>query len=296
MSSRRNLAAFVYIALVWGGSYPAIEFGLAALDPLFFAATRLLVAAVATLPVAAWAADGREWLPNGRADWAYIGVGGVFLTGLANGFLFVGQQYATGGVGAVVISLNPVLAAGLASIWLPQERLTTVEGGGVLLGLIGAIIVVNPSADALSTGFGWIFLFFAAASFAVGSVTAKRLDPDLSSLGGAGWGLLLGALLLLAGTTALGRPVGIERMLSTPKLLATVIYLGVVATAGAYAAYFALLSAVGPVRTNLVSYVVPVVAALLGAALLGEPLTVTMLVGFLLVALGFAILEGDALR
>ncbi|MFC7166152.1 DMT family transporter [Halospeciosus flavus] len=155
-------------------------------------------------------------------------------------------------------------------------------------------MVADPSLAAFRGG-GQYFLLLAAASFAVGSVLTERLDADLPSIAGTGWALLLGATVLVVATVALGRPAPVARTLTDPTLLGIVLYLGIVATAGAYVAYFALLAAVGPVRTNLVSYVVPVVAALLGAHLLGEPVTPAMVGGFALVAGGFALLNRQTL-
>jgi len=62
-------------------------------------------------------------------------------------------------------------------------------------------------------------------------------------------------------------------------------------TAAAYPIYFTLIRRVGPVRTNLVAYVVPIVAALTGWLLLDEPVTPATAVGFCVVVAGVALLE-----
>jgi len=74
------------------------------------------------------------------------------------------------------------------------------------------------------------------------------------------------------------------------------LYISVFATALAFLIYFLLLGAYGPLETNLVSYVVPVVATLLGWALLAEPITVSTVTGFVLILSGFVLLKRRALR
>ncbi|MFB6164238.1 MAG: DMT family transporter [Haloarculaceae archaeon] len=284
MSRRTSIGLFAFVAVAWGGSYPAIEIGLRSVSPVFYAAIRLLVAAAVGLPVAALFVD--DWIPRTTDDRRYVLVTGLFVGALANGFLFVGQQYATSGQGAVFVGLNPVLAAGFSSVLLPATDLSAVEALGVLFGIAGVTLVGNPDLTSLGSLGGQYVLVLTAASLALGSVLSERLDPTISPVAGNGWAMGVGGLLLLAGSGALGGPVVVSRI--TPSVVAAALYIGVVATAGGYGAYFALLSRVGAVRTNLVSYVVPLVATVSGLVLLGQPVTLRLLGGFALIAAGFA--------
>ena len=69
-------------------------------------------------------------------------------------------------------------------------------------------------------------------------------------------------------------------------VLASVGVLAVVCTAVAFLLFFALIERIGPVRATVITYVNPAVAALVGAAVLHETLTVGMGVGFVLVLAG----------
>ena len=68
--------------------------------------------------------------------------------------------------------------------------------------------------------------------------------------------------------------------------MSSVIGLGVLCTAAAFIAFFALIAEVGPARATVITYVNPAVAIVLGALVLDEPLTLGMAVGFPLVILG----------
>ncbi len=72
---------------------------------------------------------------------------------------------------------------------------------------------------------------------------------------------------------------------STDALVAMVL-LGIVCTALAFVVFAALIGEIGPVRATVITYVNPAVATVLGVAILGEQLTVGLIVGFALVLLG----------
>ena len=75
----------------------------------------------------------------------------------------------------------------------------------------------------------------------------------------------------------------------TPSAAVALAYLGVFATAGGYLLYFTLLSRIGATQVSLINYASPVVAAIFGAALLGERITVGTVAGFALIVVGFAL-------
>ncbi|MFC4550065.1 MULTISPECIES: DMT family transporter [Halorussus] len=279
---------FAFVALAWGGSYVAITVGLRHVPPVLFAAGRLDTAAAVVLPVVALRYD--EWLPKTRDDWLAVLASGVFAIAAANGFLFVGQQFTTSAAAAVVFALNPVLATAFAWVLVTDERLGLLELLGVLLGIVGVGIVASPDPrhlfDPANAG-TWIVLC-GAASLALGSVLSRRFSPRIPTLATTGWGLLVGALLLHLVSLGLGESASGAVPFAVVVALA---YLGVVSTAGAYSAYFDLIDRVGAVRTALVSYVVPVVAALLGWLLVDEAVTLRTVVGFAIVAVGFALTE-----
>jgi drug/metabolite transporter (DMT)-like permease len=101
--------------------------------------------------------------------------------------------------------------------------------------------------------------------------------------------MALGAALLHLWSIAAGESVA--GTVPTTELALAVLVVAVPSTAVAYPLYFGLLRRIGPVRTNLIAYLVPVVAAVTGWLLLDEPVTVATVVGFLVVVAGVALLE-----
>lgn len=293
MSRYRDALLFVFLAVAWGGSFVAIEVGLDSLPPLLFAALRYDVGAVLLVAYAGVACD--RWLPRTREDYLAVLVVGVFLITAANGLLFVGQQYTTGGVAAILYSLNPVLTTGFARSLLPDDRLSPLGVVGLLVGLAGVVLVVRPDpANLLAGATGKLLVVTSAASVAFGSVLLRRTNPTTDSTATTAWGMLVGAVLMHGASLASGETPRIASALD-PQVVVPLAYLAVVATAAAYAAYFGLLERHSPVQVNLVSYVVPMVTAFAGWVLLGESLEPVTFAGFVVILAGFALVKREVL-
>ncbi|MFA1610567.1 DMT family transporter [Halobellus rubicundus] len=283
-----NALLFGALATIWGLSFVAIEAGLEAVPPLFFAGARYALAGVLVL---GYAAVTRERIrPRGRTEWLNVAVVGGFLVAAYHALLYLGQTAVPGSVAAVIVSLSPVLTAVFAALVL-DDSLDAVTAGGFLLGLVGVAIVadLDPAnllgADVLGIG----LLLVAAASFALGSVLSTPLRTTLADVSMQGWAMLVGSLALLAGSVATGEsPADVAW---TPTALAALAYLTVASGVIGFLLYFALHARIGPSETNLVGYFQPVVAALGGWALLGQAVSGTTVLGFLGIFAGFALVQ-----
>ncbi|WP_336133808.1 DMT family transporter [Natronomonas amylolytica] len=284
----RDLGLFVALSALWGLSFPAISAGLETLPPLLFAAFRYDVGGV--LLLAFLVVRGVAWRPDTREDGIAILIAGAFLIA-GNSLLFVGQQTIPSGIASILYALIPILTTGFAAVFLPAEPLTGRRMVGVLIGLAGVGVIARPDPSNLlgSELLGIGFVVAAAASVALGSVLLRTRSPSMDIAPMTAWAMILGGVFLHAGSLGAGEPVASVRL--SPVSIVAILYLGVLASALAYVIYFTLLERFGPLEINLVSYVVPVFATIGGIVLLGEGLTITMVVGFALIASGFFVLK-----
>lgn len=284
---------FLALSALWGAAFPAIKAGLSFFPPVLFAALRYDVAGVLMLAYAVRVTD--RPLPRTPGEWYVAAVaGGAFMIAGYHAFLFVGEQYTTSAVAAVVVGLNPILTTGFARALLPGRRLTALGVAGLLLGLAGVVVLANPDPSNLlgAASRGPVLVFAAAASFALGSVLARRSTADLPVETMEAWAMLLGAGLMHVGSVAAGEP---QRVTLAAPALAALGYLSLAASALGFLIYFRLLDRIGPVELNLVSYVVPLVAAAVGFAVLGETVTVRTGLAFLVIVAGFGLVKRRAL-
>jgi drug/metabolite transporter (DMT)-like permease len=291
--ARRSAVLFVVSAVLFGGTFVAAKTGLAHLPPLFFVAVRFDIGAIV---LAAFAATHRSWAdlrPRTLGDVAGILATGVLVIGLTNALLFVGQQYVTSGVAAVVFSLNPILTPVFAGLLLTTSRLSGRGVVGMGLGLLGVGLVANPSPSALlGGGRGVPLLFAAAVTSAFGAVVIRRADTTLSSTACTVWGVPLAAVLAHTLSVAAGESV--TGLTVPPVAVAALLYVGVCSGAIAYLAYFALIDTTGATRANLLFYFVPIVSAIGGWALLGETLSLLSVAGFVVIFVGFVLVGGHS--
>ncbi|WP_424015583.1 DMT family transporter [Halorubrum xinjiangense] len=296
MSRLRNLSLFLVLAAVWGSAFVAIKAGLAYFPPVLFAALRYDVAGIVMLAYAAYAVD--DPIPRGRDAWLEVLSGAVFIIAAYHSFLFVGETdpAVTSAVAAVIVSLSPLLTTVFARAFLPAERLTAVGALGLAIGLVGAVVLANPDPANLTGGgtVAKLLVLLAAASFALGSVLSRASEADISIETMEAWSMLLGAGLTHLVSLALGESVA-EAVWTGESLLA-LGYLSVVASGIGFLIYFDLLDRLGPIEINLVSYVAPVFAAVVGWLLLDEGITATTVAGFLIICVGFALVKRDAIR
>jgi drug/metabolite transporter (DMT)-like permease len=287
---------FLVLAAVWGSAFMAINAGLAYFPPVLFAALRFDVAGAVMLAYAAYAVD--DPIPRGRGEWTLVLVGATLLIAAYHAFLFVGETdpAVTSAVASVTIGLSPVLTTVFARAFLPSERLTVLGVAGLLVGLVGAGVLAAPDPSNLAGGgtVAKLLVLLAAASFALGSVLTRALDANMRVETMEAWSMLLGAALIHAVALGLGESMADIRW--TVEALLALGYLAVVASGLGFLIYFDLLDRLGPVEINLVSYVAPVFAALSGWLVLNEGLSVTTVVGFLLICCGFVLVKRTAIR
>ncbi len=295
MSQYRTIGLFLTLAAVWGSAFVAISAGLAHYPPVLFAALRYDIAALFMLGYAAYATD--SWRPHGQTEWTTVLVGAVFLIAAYHAFLFIGQQHTTAATAAIVVSLSPVLTTGFARALVPSDALSPIGVLGVLVGFVGVGVIAQPdpsnllATDVVAVG----LVFCAAASFAFGSVLTRRLDAGLPIETMEAWSMLGGALLMHLVSAGLGEPIE-PAAWTHPEAIAALAYLALVASAIGFLLYFDLLERLGAVEINMVSYVAPIFAAIVGWLYLGEAIDAQTIGGFALIAVGFVLVKRRALR
>jgi len=297
LRSYSDLGLFVGLAAVWGTAYLAIQVGLQSIPPVTLAALRYDAAGLLLLGATAVIAlrRGGRWRPRTTEEWKLVGVGGLLVIGVHFALLFAGQRYVSGGVASVVMSLNPVLTPVFALALLPDERPDARGVVGVSLGLVGVAIVARPDPSGGRTAIGVGLLFLSAASFALGSVLTRRYESDLSLVSAQAWTMLIGAVVLdLLVVVLPGESFGAAEV--TPAALAALAYLSIIASVGGFVAYFRLLDRFGPNEATLVSYGVPMFAALSEWLVLGTVVSGTTVVGFGVILCGFATVKSRAIR
>lgn len=273
------LAAFAAVYLLWGSTYLAIKYAIATMPPLLMAGTRFVLAGTIMTLVGKFSADYEK--PTARHWRTSLVVGGLLLVG-GNGMVVLAERALPSSLAALLVASEPFWVVLLGWWWLGQARPSWRVVLGLLLGFGGVYLLVGEQLTAGAShaqlgGVGLVLL--AAFSWAAGSIYGLRAGGPRSPVLASGMQMLAGGALLLLLGTATGewgtvRPGGFG--------LAAWLgwgYLVVFGSLVAFTAYSWLLKHAPPARVATYAYVNPVVAVLLGWAVLGEKLTGQMLVG-----------------
>jgi len=281
-----DVAMMGALALMWGLGFVFIKIGLDSFSPLAQGAARYYIAGLVLLGVAV--ARGKSLVPSDRRSWAAIAVAGVLNTFGYTALLNWGEQYTSAGIVAVIVGLNPVITTVFTRAFLPQDRVGWGGLVGLGLGLAGIVTLVGLKPGDLFDlqGIGELAVVAAIASWALGSVIVRRLTHTMDLFAFVGWNILLGGVICHAGALVFE---GGGKWVFDRHGIGSILYLALFSSAAGFALYYALLHRVGPIRTNLVSHLAPIVTNGVGILWLGNELELRAVFAFVLILSGFAL-------
>ncbi|MGO4612549.1 EamA family transporter [Nocardia sp. 2YAB30] len=266
-----NLPRTVLTALApasWGTTYVVTTELLPAGHPLFAGLLRALPAGLIAMALT-------RTLPRGLW-WGKAAVLGVLNIGLLFPLLFLAAERLPGGVAATLAAAQPLVVAALAVAVLDESPSAWRLVWGAI-GLVGvALVVIVP--DATFDLAGIVAGIAAAASMALGLTLTKKWGrpAEAGPTVFAGWQLTAGGLFMLPLTFLVeGPPPAID-----PPAALGYLWLGLVGGLIAYVLWFCGIGTLPVTSVTVLVLLSPLVAAVLGAILLGQTLGPTQLVGF----------------
>jgi drug/metabolite transporter (DMT)-like permease len=273
--------AYAVCAIVWGSTYFAIAVALESFPPYGMVAVRFGVASVLSLGVGSLL---REPWPS-RRELPHLAFVGVLLLGICNALVVWSETRVSSGVAAVLAALTP------AWFGILTARTEPLGGRGWIgtgLGLVGVVLLVGPGTEGGVDLGGVAAILLATFLWAIGTLHHRKHVHGGGALTNAGLEMLAAALL---GVLLAPFGGGFVRGAVTPKALLAIGYLAVFGSCVAYTAHIYLSKAWSPARAGTYAYLNPVIAVLLGAALLGETFNARMALGMAVVLAGVALVQ-----
>jgi drug/metabolite transporter (DMT)-like permease len=274
--TRRGWILFAAMSLIWGIPYLFIKIAVAELSPASLVLLRTAIGAFLLLPIAFARKDLGPLLPHWRwiVAYTFVEVAAPWF------FLSDAERRISSSLSGLLIALVPSIGAILAWATGSDDRPDLRRVAGLGLGFLGVAALVGLDVGAGDIGaVGEVALV--ALGYALGALIISRKLQGLPL-----FGVVASSLAL---TTFVYAPVGIPQLpaqLPSTQVIVAVTVLGVVCTALAFLVFFPLVAEVGAARATVITYVNPAVALALGVTFLGEPLTLGIAVGFVLIVLG----------
>jgi drug/metabolite transporter (DMT)-like permease len=271
------------LAFIWGWSFLFIKVAGEGLTPTTVAWTRIALGAGVLYAVLY---GQRRRVPVDRASLRHYAV--VTLAGNIVPFTLLawGEQHITSALTAVLNASTPLFTALFAAIGL-AERLRPVQVAGLALGVVGVAVAAGLGASDLegSSTAGALAAIFAGAGYGVAFVYMRRHLVSYPPIVAATGQLATGAVLLFPVAAATSVAGGVSL---TPTRVASILLLGVLGTGVAYVLNYRIIADIGATKASLVTYIIPVVAVVVGILVLDEPFEARLLVGGALTVAGIA--------
>lgn len=278
-----EIGLLLLLSLIWGSSFTLIKLAIPSIPPFTMVAARVTIAAIALILIAT--VQGHA-LPRLRSVWAAFFVQGLLQSALPFTLISWGEMHITSGVAGVLNATPPMFVLVIAvATGRGRQAISGQKVAGVALGLTG--VAVTMGADALS-GIGraaplaQIAVLGASLCYALAPIWGQRFSklPAIVTAAGA---MSCAAILMLPMAAIIEQPWALA---PTAQAITAVLGLAVVSTALAMVIYFRLIRSLGPLGTTSGSYLRAGFAVALGAAILGESFTWSMLAGMALIIIG----------
>ena len=277
-----NLVLLFILGSIWGTSFMFIKIVVSEIGPLTLVAGRLGLAALSMVVLLRLR---RVPLSRERRIW-----GGYAVVGLLNGalpFALIswGEQFIPSGWAALLQATTPIFTILFAHILTQDDRIDLRKALGVVVGFAGVALLMWPEVRGGLNALAWGMLAVvgSSASYALASIFARvRLQgqPPMASAAGQ---FTMGFLYILPLAFVFERPLTIS---PSWQALASWVTLAILGTVVAYVIYFVLLARTSATFTTMVTYIVPINGLILGALVLGEPLSPLVLLSLGLVIAG----------
>jgi drug/metabolite transporter (DMT)-like permease len=278
----------IALALLWGSSFLWIKLALRGFNPVQIVFARLLLGFVVLTPLAL--SRGLRF-PRGATTWAHLFVAALVSNAIPYVLFGVGEETVGSNVAGVLNATTPLWTLLLAFLVGTDRAISAPKATGFVLGFVGVVVLFSPwrSASEIAS-WGGVACLAAAACYAVGFIymgrylTGRGISPlmlSASQLGAAT--VLLAVAMPFAGT---------EPPTWRLDAAAGLVVLGALGTGIAYVLNYRIIQDDGPTVASTVTYLLPIVAVILGWISLGEAITPAILAGVTLILVGVALSRG----
>ena len=281
--NQRNYILLALLILIWGSSFLLNNRSLTFFTPEQVVTSRLLIGFVVMIPILFAT---KKSLPRSLQSWLHFIIFATVGSIIPFTLISYGQLTITSGMAGLLMSLMPLVTLILAHYFLPNDKLNRYKLLGFILGITGVLFILGPSIlNSNNTVFGILLVLAAACSYSFNTIITNRLpsyDPLVATTGT----FLVGTIICFL----IWPQVTSVHFLDISLIAgSSVVAMGVFQTALAGVIYFYLINNAGATFLSNINYLIPVVAYLLGAFVLSEPILWHDLFALIIIVSGIAI-------
>jgi drug/metabolite transporter (DMT)-like permease len=290
-----SVQAIPYIVLLgflFGSTLIASRFSVGQFHPTTYIGLRMVLASLGHIAIYTFGFRNRSW-PRDLRLWGHAAVLGIFGTAVPMTSIVTSLQFQSAGLTAVLLTTGPAITVIMAHFFLTDESLTWRKSTGVALALGGALLLALRGENGLpdviqASPIGYILILVAMICASIMAIYARLHMRDLDAFDVASVRMFAATLTVVPLSLLF---VGLNLEAVDGQGYFALSYAALVGTFSGMLLAFYLIKRFGATTQAMSLYVTPAVAGLGGALVLGERITVGMLIGTVLIVLGISLIN-----
>jgi len=290
-SQQRTASDWIWLAslvFMWGSAFIAIKIAVEHLGPLWLVTIRLIIASACMIAFAKWQSIR---LPKGWREWKAMLFLGSFGTAVPFILISYAAPFVPSAIAGLMMATIPFQVLLFSLIFLKEEKATSVRILSLIIGFAGVAAIIAGSGDTQQSQsiviVPFVLLIIATTGYATNGIISRRMI-DMPAMTKS-----YGTILVATGTATIGA-ILFEPLPTSISWegWASAAYLAVIPTWAATVVYYRLVDRTSAAFCTQPSYLIPIVAVVLGAIIFGEQLSPMQFGGFFAIIFGLLIAEG----
>jgi drug/metabolite transporter (DMT)-like permease len=275
LSRLQTILLIVFLVTVWGVNWPLTKIALSYTPPVLFSGIRTLLGGILLLLVAV----PRYKRLNFKRTWTIYMLSALFNVVLYYGLQTIGLHYMPAGLFSTIVFLQPVLVGIFSWLWL-GEAMYGLKVLGLILGFTGVGIISSGGLAGHISPLGILLAVGSALSWALGTVYVKKTGGTVDPIWLVTLQLIIGGMFM----TAIGSAVEQwSDIVWSPVFVLLLLCIAVFVIAIGWLVFYRLIDSGEASKVSANTFLIPVVAIVIGTVFLNEAFTFSLVVGLLFI-------------
>jgi drug/metabolite transporter (DMT)-like permease len=275
LSKSQTVLLIVFLVTVWGVNWPLSKIALKYTPPVLFSGTRTLIGGLLLLFVALPRWSKLQW----NKTWTIYLMSALLNVVLYYGLQTIGLKYLPAGLFSAIVFLQPVLVGIFSWLWL-GEPMYGLKIVGLILGFAGVGVISSGGLSGDISMTGILLALGSALSWALGTVYVKKNGARVDPIWLVTVQLIAGGLFM----TIIGSSVESWSAINwNMAFILCLIFISVFVIAIGWLVFYKLIDSGEASKVASYTFLIPLVAILIGSLFLAEPFTLSLLAGLVLI-------------
>lgn len=274
------------ITIIWGYAWVYMKLVLEFMGPFTFSAIRFAVGSV-TLLIMVWAL--KLGVPE-KIYWKPLMIVGTLQTALVFLLVMYALMFVGAGKSSVLLYSMPIWSSLLAAKFL-NEKITRTKGIGLTIGFIGLLSILGwdfITEQNVQVIISECLIILAAIAWAFSNVYYRLTLLHIPRIQMSAFQMTFGTIGLIIASLIMERN---ETIIINSTSVYYILFTGVLASALAFTVWFIILTVIDMVTATISTMLVPVCGLLLSRLMIGEQLTVNIIIGSIFIIFGIIVAQ-----